>query len=186
MRFTVGNLALDRQRRKHAHVECRVVPRIVRPEQAACCLACDGAGRSALPAYPVASNSVVEKIEYRVPPDEPDRGRVHINGTQYFDSVPPDMWQFHVGGYQVCQKWLKDRKGRALSYEDITHYQCIVAALAEMIALMEQIDRMIEEYEGWPIKLMIGKLLYFARKVGSYNSLCVVLRGVIPRENRLV
>lgn len=105
----------------------------------------------ALPAYPVAGNNVIEKIEYRVPLDEPDRGRVYFNGTQYFEGVSPDVWEFHVGGYQVCHKWLKDRKGRTLSYEDITHYRRIVAALAETIALMERIDAAVDEYGGWPI-----------------------------------
>jgi len=61
-------------------------------------------------------------------------------------------WEFHVGGYQVCQKWLKDRKGRVLSYEDIRHYQSIVAALAETIRLMDKIDEVIEEHGGWPIE----------------------------------
>jgi type ISP restriction-modification system protein len=106
----------------------------------------------ALPAYPVGGNNIVEKIEYHVPPEEQERGRVYINGTQYFGGVPPEVWEFHVGGYQVCHKWLKDRKGRALSYEDIRHYQHIVAALTETISLMEQIDSVIEEYEGWPIR----------------------------------
>jgi len=106
---------------------------------------------TALPSYPVAGNNVVEKIEYRLPPDEPEHGRVYINGTQYVDGVPPEVWEFHVGGYQVCQKWLKDRKGRALSYEDISHYRRMVAALSETITLMGQIDAAIEDHGGWPI-----------------------------------
>ena len=57
-----------------------------------------------------------------------------------------------MGGYQVCHKWLKDRKGRALSYDDIKHYQQIVASLAETITLMEQIDELIDEYGGWHIE----------------------------------
>jgi Type ISP C-terminal specificity domain len=68
-------------------------------------------------------------------------------GPQYFDRVSPDVWEFHVGGYRICHKWLKDRKGRALSYEGIRHYRHIVAALAETISLMEQIDTAIEEYK---------------------------------------
>ncbi len=106
---------------------------------------------SALPRYPVEGNNVVEKVEYLVTKDEPEQGRVYINKAQYFEGVPPEVWEFHVGGYQVCQKWLKDRKGRALSYEDIRHYQRIVAALAETIGLMERIDSVIEEHGGWPI-----------------------------------
>ncbi len=106
---------------------------------------------AALPMYPVSGNNQVERIEYRVTQDEPERGRVYINGTQYFDGVPPEVWAFQVGGYQVCHKWLKDRRGRTLSYEDIRQYQRIVTALTETISLMEQIDEAIEEYGGWPI-----------------------------------
>ncbi|MGB8346330.1 MAG: type ISP restriction/modification enzyme [Ktedonobacteraceae bacterium] len=121
---------------------------------------------AALPSFPERGNNMVEKIEYRVTPrdtrvgatlavalpsDEPERGRVYINAAQYFDGVPPRVWEFHVGGYQVCHKWLKDRKGRVLSYEDINHYRRVVAALAETITLMEQIDAAIEEHGGWPL-----------------------------------
>ena len=63
-----------------------------------------------------------------------------------------EVWNFHVGGYQVCQKWLKDRKGRTLMFEDIQHYQLVVAALGETIELMEQIDVAIIEHGGWPIE----------------------------------
>jgi uncharacterized protein len=66
--------------------------------------------------------------------------------------VPPEVWAFHVGGYQVCQKWLKDRKECKLEFHDIQHYQRIVAALAETIRLMDQIDEVIDEHEGWPIR----------------------------------
>ena len=83
---------------------------------------------------------------------QPEQGRIYINKTQYFDNVTQNVWEFHIGGYQVCHKWLKDRKGRTLSYEDIRHYQRTVAALAETIELMEKIDEIIEEHEGWPIE----------------------------------
>lgn len=101
--------------------------------------------------YPVNGNNVVEKIEYLEPRDQPEQGRVSINKTQYFEGVPPDVWNFHVGGYQVCHKWLKDRKGRTLTFDDLKHYQRIVAALTETITLMEQIDEAIEEHGGWPL-----------------------------------
>jgi len=106
---------------------------------------------AALPSYPAKGNNVVEKVEYRAAHDEV-AGRVYINREQYFDGVPLEVWEFHVGGYQVCQKWLKDRKGRTLSFEDIRHYQRIVAALAETITLMERIDEAIEEHGGWPLR----------------------------------
>jgi hypothetical protein len=82
-------------------------------------------------------------------------GRVYINsasGTlpdgQYFDNVPPEVWKFHIGGYQVCAKWLKDRRGRELSGDDITHYQKVVTALEETIRVMAEIDAAIPK---WPI-----------------------------------
>lgn len=77
---------------------------------------------------------------------------VWINPTQRFEGVSENVWNFHIGGYQVCEKWLKDRKGRTLSNEDITHYQRIVVALNETIRLMAEIDKVIDEHGGWPIK----------------------------------
>ena len=108
--------------------------------------------RQSMPKYPVSGNNVVERVEYTQPADTPEQSRVWINKTQYFEGVQPDVWAFHIGGYQVCQKWLKDRKERTLSFDDIRHYQRIVAALTETIQLMEQIDEVIEEHGGWPIR----------------------------------
>ena len=71
-------------------------------------------------------------------------------GTIGFPSVPEIVWDFHIGGYQVCHKWLKDRKGRTLSDEDIAHYQKIVVALNETIRITGEIDEVIEEHGGWP------------------------------------
>lgn len=70
--------------------------------------------------------------------------------TSGFKGVPVNVWSFHIGGYQVCEKWLKDRKGRTLSDEDIAHYHKIVISLQETIRLMAEIDQVIEQYGGWP------------------------------------
>lgn len=102
--------------------------------------------------YPVAGDNMVETVRYTEPGQGTAKGRVWINKSQYFEGVPPDVWDFHIGGYQVCQKWLKDRKGRQLTYDDLTHYQHIVSALAETIRLMAEIDETIDEHGGWPIK----------------------------------
>ena len=67
-------------------------------------------------------------------------GNVYINETQYFANVPEVAWNFYIGGYQPAQKWLKDRKGRELSYEDILHYQKIIVALSETDRIMKEID----------------------------------------------
>jgi hypothetical protein len=68
---------------------------------------------------------------------------------QYFEGVPPEVWNFHIGGYQVCEKWLKDRRGRTLTYDDRTHYAIVVTGLKETIRLMAEIDAAIP---NWPIK----------------------------------
>jgi len=60
------------------------------------------------------------------------------------------VWNFHIGGYQVCEKWLKDRKDRTLTADDITHYHRIVVAQHETIRLMKEIDEIIEAHGGWP------------------------------------
>lgn len=81
-----------------------------------------------------------------------DGGRVYINDQAYFAGISEETWNFHIGGYQVCQKWLKDRRGRALSAEDVVHYQKIVVALGETIRLMGLVDETIESAGGWPVK----------------------------------
>ena len=81
-----------------------------------------------------------------------DKGVLKINKSQYFDGIPEEVYNFHIGGYQVCQKWLKDRKGRTLTEEEIEHYQKIVVAINETIHIMKKIDEVIEEHGGWPIK----------------------------------
>jgi predicted helicase len=78
-----------------------------------------------------------------------ENGKVVINKQKDgFMDVPEAVWNFHVGGYQVCQKWLKDRKGRTLSLDDIGHYQKIVVALEQTIDLMAKIDAAIP---NWPL-----------------------------------
>lgn len=67
-------------------------------------------------------------------------GCVWINDEQYFDGVPEVAWEFYIGGYQPAQKWLKDRVGRVLNFEDINHYQKIIVALTETDRLMKEVD----------------------------------------------
>jgi predicted helicase len=94
--------------------------------------------------YPVSGSNIVEKVSY-----DTNNKRVYVNKLQYFEGVPSEVWNFQIGGYQVCEKWLKDRKGRTLTYDDLTHYQRIVVALKETIRLMQEIDALIP---GWPIE----------------------------------
>ncbi|MGO8736626.1 MAG: type ISP restriction/modification enzyme [Terriglobia bacterium] len=127
--------------------------------------------------YPVKGPDIVDKgFPKYVAPGEPEpflvaqgsptspaalprlkEGRVYINKGdpqsgatgQYFEGVPPEVWNFHIGGYQVCEKWLKDRRGRTLTYDDLEHYRKVVTALSETIRLMAEIDAAIPK---WPIE----------------------------------
>lgn len=76
--------------------------------------------------------------------------RVWINSSQYFAGVPGEVWQFLIGGRQVCEEWLKERRGRSLSYDDIQHYQKMIIALNETLRVMSKIDDTIDERGGWP------------------------------------
>ncbi|MEA1071081.1 type ISP restriction/modification enzyme [Sphingomonas sp. LY160] len=78
-------------------------------------------------------DSVVERISF-------DGARVWINSNQYFGSVPPIAWTFLIGSYHPAQKWLKDRRGRALSWNDIRHYQKIIKILVETDRVMDNIE----------------------------------------------
>lgn len=74
-------------------------------------------------------------------------GEVIINKKgDRFTGVPKSVWEFYVGGYQVCHKWLKDRKGRQLSPEDLNHYQKIIVALSETMQIMNAIDAAIPSF----------------------------------------
>jgi Type ISP C-terminal specificity domain len=74
-----------------------------------------------------------------VKPSLSDDGRVMINPDQGFEDIPRTAWEFHIGGYQPAQKWLKDRKGRALSFDDVMHYQKIIKILCETERIMKEI-----------------------------------------------
>jgi hypothetical protein len=95
--------------------------------------------------FPTGGDNVVEK---GFPKWHETTGRVQINPHQAFEGVPKAVWEFMVGGYQVAEKWLKDRRGRALSHQDIEHYQQVLLALSRTRELMAAIDAAIP---GWPL-----------------------------------
>ena len=114
--------------------------------------------------YPLKGSDEVKEMPHYLAPGENDpmtgdelmKGRVYISKDnkrtkkpgQYIEGVPPEVWAFTIGGYQVCQ-WLKDRRGRTLTDADLTLYGKIVSALSETIRVMEQID---DEIDEWPIQ----------------------------------
>ena len=72
---------------------------------------------------------------------------MYINATQYFSPVPEAIWNYQIGGYQVCEKWLKDRRERRLELDDIRAYCRIVTALGKTIQLQDEIDAIYPEAE---------------------------------------
>ena len=82
--------------------------------------------------YPEDGSNEIERVIY-------ENGKVWINEKQYFDNVPQEAWEFYIGGYQPAQKWLKDRKGRVLGYDDVRHYHKIIKALVETNRIMDKI-----------------------------------------------
>ena len=88
-------------------------------------------------------NAITRKVvtkDWELFDEENQLGRIWINDEQYFDNIPLTIWEFYIGGYQPAQKWLKDRKGRTLNFDDILHYQKIIVALNETVRLMKEID----------------------------------------------
>jgi hypothetical protein len=71
----------------------------------------------------------------------PQEQTVSINKAQFFKVVPPSIWEFHIGGYPVLEKYLKSRKGRTLSLDEINHVAAIADSLAFTIEQMAKIDK---------------------------------------------
>jgi predicted helicase len=76
-----------------------------------------------------------------------NKTRVHINLEKWFVGIPPEVWEYHIGGYQVAERWLKDRKDRTLSSEEVAHYARVVTAIAETINIQRSLDDLFAEVE---------------------------------------
>ena len=83
---------------------------------------------------------MIEKVRY-----DPATKRVYINAGKYFEGITPEMWEYHIGGYQVLEKYLKDRKGRHL--DDPVLYIHIATAIARTIELQREIDEIYPQVE---------------------------------------
>lgn len=75
---------------------------------------------------------------------------ISINDDYRFNDVAEDIWCFNIGGYQVCEKWLKDRKGYRLSNGEIKKFKVIIVVIRETLAVMSEIDKVIDAHGGWP------------------------------------
>jgi len=98
--------------------------------------------------FPRPGSNRVDKVESRRQSETQDRVDVFINADQYFEGVPTAIWTLVIGSYPVASKWLKDRKGRLLSFDDLQHYGQLLSALNETLRIQKQIDLAIGK---WPI-----------------------------------
>lgn len=92
--------------------------------------------------FPITGDSRVKKRQY-----EEKSGRIYINDSQYFEGIMPEIWNYYIGGYQVLDKWLKDRIDKVLSPEDVNHFLKIITALGLTIEIQKEIDKLYPEVE---------------------------------------
>ena len=97
--------------------------------------------QSSVAKFPNSGDNIVEKPFY-----DQDSQRVHININHYFEGVESEVWNYMIGGYKVCEKWLKDRKGRTLSNDEIFHIKA-VTAISQTIEIQEKIDELYPQVE---------------------------------------
>ncbi len=112
-----------------------------------------GGGFGGAVSYPVKGDNVIEEVRYQAPQAtgaDQHTGRVWINGRQYFEGIAEAVWTHPIGGYRPAERWLKDRRGRTLSYDDKEAYPRLVTALGETRRLMGDIDACITAHGGWP------------------------------------
>ncbi len=90
--------------------------------------------------FPSIGTNKAEKREYK-------NNKIYINDKQYFEGIKSEAWNYHIGGYQVLDKWLKDRKDKVLSSEDVNHYLKVVTALKLTIETQKEIDKLYNKVE---------------------------------------
>jgi predicted helicase len=99
--------------------------------------------------FPKTGNNNVEKHEYNA-----KEKRIYINEGQYFENIDKELWEYYIGGYQVLDKWLKDRIGDRLSREDVDHYLKVIASLKYTINLQKKIDELYLQVEKDLIRIV--------------------------------
>ena len=149
--------------------------------------------------FPVTGDNIVEKAhpKYYAPGQKPpgckspiESGRVYISKNncesgksgQYFEGIEPDVWEFRIGGYQPMDKWLKDRKGRTLTFDDQERYVGIADALRETIRIMDQVDVAIAEGGGPVVVGISGVSRWFALK--THGPTCPRVLKAVSKQNR--
>jgi len=98
--------------------------------------------------FPVAGNNTIAGVIYKVPTGDSNEGNVYINEEQHFTGVSEEVWEYTIGGYQIADKWLKDRRGQTLTFDDLTLYQRILKALARTIEVQDEIASIVPSWSA--------------------------------------
>lgn len=99
--------------------------------------------------FPVPGTNEVAR---QYPKYDVETQRVYINRDQYFPDVAELVWEFRIGGGYPARKWLSDRRGRLLTYDDLSEYAQVLGAIDQTVAIVDEIETLIEEYGGWPLQ----------------------------------
>ncbi|KST70382.1 acyl carrier protein [Mastigocoleus testarum] len=94
--------------------------------------------------YPITGNNRIEIIRYTLLEQNSNQGLIWINQTQYFKGVPFQIWNFSLGGYRICQKWLNERVGHSLSDQEIQNYQNIIVIVKEIADIVLEMNTAIQ------------------------------------------
>jgi len=92
------------------------------------------------------------EVAQRYPKYVAEGKRVYINGQQFFANVPTSVWDFSIGGGFPARKWLSDRRGRALSFDELSTYALVLTAIEHTIGIVDEIEALVERYRGWPLR----------------------------------
>ncbi|GAA0337338.1 hypothetical protein GCM10008967_29530 [Bacillus carboniphilus] len=100
--------------------------------------------------FPVEGTNKVTKVKFEI--NKKHESKIYINEKQYFENIDFDVWDYKIGGYKVCEKWIKYRKNRVLTYNDLVYFQQIVSVIYETIQIQKNIDQEIKNSGGWPLE----------------------------------
>ena len=114
-------------------IDLHLLKNVSRPE-----VAPTRSGTSAVHRFEGEGDGVVGRVRYV-------DGRVWINKSQYFTDVPEEVWEYEIGSYRVCEKWLRDRRGEVLSHADVRRYRAILVSIAETLGVTAEIDSVLWE-----------------------------------------
>jgi len=97
--------------------------------------------------YKGEGNDIVLKTELKIEKiDNETKYKLYINKTQYFETVTEEIYNFQIGGYQVLDKYLKDRKNIKLDLNEVENIENIVKVISFTINQMKLIEKETKEW----------------------------------------